>query len=105
MIPSTATCSYGGSGWLMSVDLVNGGEPDRVLFDLDDSGTIGDTGDFISGAAPVGRNLNVLPAESTFLGNYQYTPGSSGQIDKEEQDLGKDQREGRMSWRELYDND
>ena len=105
LIPDSTTCSYGGSGWLMSVDLENGGTPPRALFDLDDSGTIGDAGDLISGAAPVGRHSDVLPAESTFLGKYQYTPGSDGKIDKEEHDLPEDHREGRMSWRELYDND
>ena len=74
---------------------------------VDREQAVGDAGDVADSTAKivVGRKLNVLPAESTFLGKYQYTPGSDGAIDKEEQDLPEGHRAGRMSWRELYDND
>lgn len=112
LIPDNATCSYGGSGFLMFVDLETGGTPADSVFDLDGSGEIGDAGDLISSAAAVGLKVDTIPSKSAFLGNYQYTSMSGGGVngefvrkDKTKGDDDDGARTGRMSWRELYDND
>ena len=103
LIPDDTKCSYGGSGWLMSVNLENGGTPPDVVFDLDGDGTIGNSDDFVSGAIPVGVSIGEIPAESTFLGDNQYTPGSDGTINKRKVNIGETRNEGRMSWKEIYE--
>lgn len=103
LIPEDTKCSYGGSGWIMSVNLANGGVPPKPIFDLDNSGTIGDAGDTTDDGIPAGQLLNEIPAESTFLGDIQYTPGSDGTINVRKVDVGEGRREGRMSWKELYE--
>lgn len=103
LIPDTTTCSYGGSGWLMSVNLKNGGSPPEAVFDLNNNGTIGDADDFISGDVPVGIKIGEIPAESTFLGDNQYTPGSDGTINKRKVNISETRKEGRMSWKEIYE--
>jgi type IV pilus assembly protein PilY1 len=38
IIPSTDPCTPGGTSWLMALNLINGGEVNRALFDLDNDG-------------------------------------------------------------------
>ena len=81
LIPSSAVCDYGGSGWLMSVKLENGGTPDKTPFDLNNDGIV-DASDMLddgsggkTGAA--GEKYDgEIPTESSFLGDSQYTAGS-----------------------------
>ena len=102
LIPDDTTCSYGGSGWIMSVNVANGGLPPRAIFDVNGDGII-DGADIINGDFPAGQKLNEIPAESTFLGDNQYTPGSDGTINVRKVDVGSSRKEGRMSWKELYE--
>ena len=102
LIPEVQTCSYGGSGWIMSVNLINGGTPPSSVFDVTGNGII-DSGDLIDGEVAAGQKLNEIPAESTFLGDNQYTPGSDGSINKRKIDVGSSRQEGRMSWKEIYE--
>lgn len=104
VIPDDTTCSFGGSGWILSVNLANGGIPAEAVFDLDNSGTIGDAGDTTTEGIPAGQYLNQIPAESTFLGDNQYTPGSDGSINQRSIYTGKGVDEGRMSWKEMYED-
>ena len=53
---------------------------------------------------PQAKKLNEIPAESTFLGDNQYTPGSDSKINIRKVNVGKNQREGRMSWKELFED-
>jgi len=85
---------------LMSVNLENGGVPLREIFDINGDGVI-DVDDRVGGEPPVGQKLQAIPAESTFLGDKQYTPDSTGTINVRDVNIGKSQREGRMSWREM----
>ena len=103
LIPEDAKCSYGGSGWIMSVDLTNGGIPPAPVFDLNNDGII-DSTDTTTDGLPAGQKLNEIPAESTFLGDNQYTPGSDSTINVRKVNVGKNQREGRMSWKELFED-
>ncbi|MDH5370018.1 MAG: PilC/PilY family type IV pilus protein [Gammaproteobacteria bacterium] len=101
-IPNDTKCSYGGSGWLMSVSLTNGGLPPASVFDLNGDGII-DSSDSTDDGLAAGEKLSEMPAESTFLGDNQYTPDSKGNITKRKVNIGTSSREGRMSWKEVYE--
>ena len=112
MIPSTDICSYGGTGWLMAAKTVNGGNPSTSspVFDYDDDNAVtGDdvvTDDSGNDAAAAGREFTQgLPAQSAFLSNYQYTPGSQtdegDEIDKQTVQELENAQTGRLSWIEL----
>lgn len=100
--PDDRICYAGGSGWLMSVNLANGGQPLKPVFDLNNDGVF-DSNDQESSTNPAGQKVFAIPAESTFLGDNQYTPDSEGNIKKRKVNIGKNQREGRMSWKELFE--
>lgn len=99
IIPDDTTCNHGGSGWVMSVNLLNGGIPTEPAFDSNGDGII-DSDDALS----AGEKLNEIPAESTFLGDNQYTPGSNSSINVRKVNVAKSEREGRMSWKEIFEN-
>ncbi|NIR58092.1 MAG: hypothetical protein GWO02_00515, partial [Gammaproteobacteria bacterium] len=40
VVPDSQICGFGGSGWLMGVDLENGGELDEPAFDVNNDGVI-----------------------------------------------------------------
>jgi type IV pilus assembly protein PilY1 len=107
LIPSSQACSFGGSGWLMSVKQVDGGPPDSPAIDINGDLVVDDNDKVINGttgatAAPAGQQFNEgIPAESNFLGDHQYTPGSSGQIQHDVIDVGSSANTGRLSWREI----
>ena len=100
--PDSRVCYAGGSGWLMSVNLANGGQPLKPVFDLNNDGVF-DSKDQEGSTNPSGQKLFAIPAESTFLGDNQYTPDSEGNIGKRKVNIGKNTREGRMSWKELFE--
>ena len=100
MIPDKTVCESGGSGWIMSINLENGGPPNKPIFDINNDGVI-NADDTLSGDPPIAAKLEDIPAESTFLGDKQYTPDSEGNINVRDVNIGKSRREGRMSWREL----
>ncbi len=103
VMPDARKCYAGGSGWLMSVNLENGGRPLTPVFDLNNDG-IFNSNDQEGGTNPAGQKVFAIPAESTFLGDNQYTPDSEGNISKRKVNIGKNQREGRMSWKELFED-
>ena len=103
VIPDDRKCYAGGNGWLMSVNLENGGQPQKPVFDVNGDGLF-DAIDQQGGENPVGQKIFAIPAESTFLGDNQYTPDSEGNIGKRKVNIGKNQREGRMSWKELFED-
>lgn len=105
-IPSSSACDAGGSGFLMSLEQLNGGEPDTPAFNV--NGTLGvDETDTVNDGSTE-RNAsgqefdNGLPARSTFLSNKQYTPGTGGTLIqvRDVQDLGGPGT-GRLSWEQL----
>lgn len=105
-IPSSAACDSGGTGFLMSVESLNGGEPDTIAFNTDGVAGISDA-DYITDSngdlrAAAGQNFdNGLPARSSFLGNKQYTTGT-GDIIIELRDVQQvSGPSGRFSWMEI----
>jgi type IV pilus assembly protein PilY1 len=63
VIPSTAACSTGGTGWLMEVDLSTGGTLSGPNLDVNGDGTI-DSSDYVSspGTYPSGVMQNAIPS-------------------------------------------
>jgi len=103
LTPESSACSYGGDGWLMAVKLENGGRPTDSVFDVNNDGEVNAT-DRISGDTVGGIKFGEgLPAESNFLSDYQYTPGSTGEVAQNKIDTGDSASEGRFSWREIRD--
>lgn len=102
VIPDSTKCNAGGNGWLMSINLANGGRPLAPVFDLNNDGVF-DSDDQEGGENPAGQKVFAIPAESTFLGDNQYTPDSEGNISKRKVNIGTTNREGRMSWKELFE--
>ena len=103
LIPDNTACSYGGSGWLMVAKQENGGNPDSSVFDVNNDGSV-DSSDLLSGNAVAGKAFTEgLPAESNFLSDNQYTPGSTGNLDQGAVDSGASIQDGRMSWREVLE--
>lgn len=109
MIPSSAACEYGGSGWLVAIDFANGGSPDTTPFDFNRDGKV-DKKDLVKDGnkdtAVVGEKIEGIPARSSFISNYQYTPASSTTQGDEiylRKVEGLDASNiGRLSWRELW---
>lgn len=111
MIPTSAACGYGGEGWLMAVNLSNGGQPQTPVFDVNNNGTVDTTGTTDKTTKDGGAThqnvagrafLEGIPTESNFLGDNQYTPGSSGKIEKGKVNTGEPPPgTGRLSWQEL----
>ncbi len=107
LIPNTQPCSFGGSGWLMSVKQTNGGPPKTAAFDFNNDLVV-DNSDLVTksgsttATAPGGHMFTQgIPAESNFLGDHQYTPGSNGQIQHDVVNPGGSSYTGRLSWREI----
>jgi len=101
LIPNSTVCSFGGNGWLMVAKQVNGGRPDAPVFDINNDGIV-NSSDLVGGNTASGQVFGEgLPAESNFLSDNQYTPGSTGNLEQGKVDTGEDISEGRMSWREI----
>ncbi len=104
-IPSSSECDSGGSGFLMSVEMLNGGEPDSSIFDTDGTAGVDNNdkvNDGITNRVAIGQAFNNgLPAQSSFLSNKQYTPGT-GDTSIHVRELAKLAGEtGRLSWKQL----
>jgi type IV pilus assembly protein PilY1 len=110
LVPSSDPCSYGGDGWTMALPLATGGRASNQAFDINDDGKIDEQdwvdSETIADAPPAGLEFMYgIPAESVFLGNYQYTPGSQTsdgegiQVRRVENLTGDST--GRLSWQEI----
>ncbi len=108
-------CIIGGGGFLMSVNICDGGRPDAPVFDLDRDNAI-DNGDTVADTvltdgsgnpivyAPGGERFNPLeglPWQSSVLGDRQYTPGSTGNIETRAIEVENTSISGRLSWEQV----
>ncbi len=110
MIPDSKACSYGGTGWQMSVKLINGGRPSEPVFDYNNDDRINDDDKVADSGGdeepPSGKKFTRgLPTSPNFLGDKRYTPGtktgSGDEIEVDEvESLSSDV--GRFSWQELF---
>ena len=103
VIPNTSSsnmCSVGGSGWLMAVDLLTGGEPSFIPIDVNNDGVF-DPSDQLGSDSVVGTSSTGVPAESRFLSDKRVTADSTGAINIDNIQSGPPQQPARMSWSEL----
>jgi type IV pilus assembly protein PilY1 len=113
LIPNTDPCGYGGSGWVMELDVMTGNRYDAPTFDTnnDKSITGGDRVTYGTGAnITSGRRTTSIPAAAGFLGipkpkgqapfedKYVNTSGGSVEVIGETAGLGS---AGRASWRQV----
>ncbi len=101
MIPSNSTCGYGGSGWLMLADQLNGGTPAFGVVDVNGDGVIDDAdltalGNIVSGVESEG-----IPTESRFISDKRVTTDSSGGIQTETVEPFEHSEPARTSWSPL----
>ena len=97
MIPLTAPCSFGGSGWAMRVNRDNGGLPNAPVFDTDGNGVVNNS-DSKTGGELV---TDGIMTESKILGDVVYTSTSDGKITPSKARPPKPTPLGRQSWIEL----
>ncbi|MEM9173302.1 MAG: PilC/PilY family type IV pilus protein, partial [Pseudomonadota bacterium] len=108
-------CVVGGGGWLMSVKICSGGRPDEPAFDLNRDNAV-NNGDIVvdtlltdADGNPVtysagGERFNPtegLPWQSSILGDRQYTPGSTGELERRSISGTNALLDGRLSWEQL----
>lgn len=99
--PDSLPCGTGGTGWLMTANLDNGGNPGIVLFDTNNDGLVNNN-DKISGAVVAGQRFTTgLPSESVFRNNIQFTLSSSAQLNARVLSQTLAPRTGRSAWQEL----
>ena len=70
MTPAAGICSYGGRGWRMALDIVNGGIPNFIPIDINNDGTL-DASDKIGSNPAVGSLSQGIPAAPRFISNYR----------------------------------
>lgn len=104
LIPSTNLCSGGGSGFQYTVDMEDGGPPDRPAFDFNNSGSV-DSTDVATGTNEDTENpsrvafAGEVPTASVFLDDTEFTGSSDGEVlAREVIAIGGT---GRLSWQEL----
>ena len=106
IIPNAQVCGFGGAGWLMSIDIYTGGSTTTTVFDVTQNGIV-DAEDNIGGIN-VGQRMEGLPADSSFISDYQYTQSSDKSIFKRKvQPQGENTPSGglgRLSWQEIRAN-
>jgi len=104
-------CDVGGTGFLYSVDMENGGPPDAPVFDIDRVGEMGyglvdgtdvvtgGSGDKVPGRASFAAGI---PTASTFMGNVQYTGSTEAGVQQRAVAEIQGLDTGRLSWQQLY---
>lgn len=111
LIPSNDPCASGGDGWLMELNVANGGQLPTSPFDTNGDGTFG-AADLVtvsgSPQAPGGRKFIGIPSAPVVVnsgigsnpaclgGECKYISSSDGTINKINEDPGYDK--GRESW-------
>ena len=111
--PNTATCSSGGSGWVMDLDVATGNRLDRVTFDTNNDSTLtnADLLNFGGNSAnSSGEKLGSIPADPGFMRmpvvsgqqptEKKYINTSSGQIAAPTETAGSAVNR-RVSWEQL----
>jgi len=117
LLPSDDPCDFGGSGWLMELDLYSGARLSFTPFDLDNDGlfsttdyvNIGDIdGDGVDDYVPVSgkkSKVGIIPtpsitSEAGGAKEFKFTSGSTGTIEVTVENPGPSYQ-GRQSWRQL----
>lgn len=101
VIPNTSgACAFGGTGWLMTADVLNGGEPDEVIFDVNNDDQLTDVDKLNNHVVSGIQYDSGVPAESSFLSDLMFTATSSGEVERRKV-IDVSVKRGRISWREI----
>jgi type IV pilus assembly protein PilY1 len=112
IIPSSDPCLFGGDGWLMELNALNGARLNYNVFDINGDGgfdsqdnvSYNDGGDTVSVPASGQKSkVGLIPSPSILNAGkkeYKYLPGTSGNIQTITENPGK-QIYGRQSWRQV----
>ncbi|MDR6840076.1 pilus assembly protein [Pseudoxanthomonas sacheonensis] len=100
---SNDPCSPTGKGYTMAIDPFTGGRLGSAFFDINQSGTVGDGGDYQGGDTGTpysGVGYGSGPNNPIFLGSYMYTSLDNGTYAKMKTSASQSTVK-RVSWREL----
>ena len=100
---STDPCAPAGKGFTMAIDPFTGGRLSNAFFDIDQSGSVGDSGDYHDGDTDTpysGIAYDSGPNNPIFLGEYMYTSLDDGSYSQVMTGAGAASVK-RVSWREL----
>lgn len=100
---STDPCAPAGKGFTMAIDPFTGGRLSNAFFDINQSGTVGDSGDYHGGNTDTpysGIAYDSGPNNPIFLGEYMYTSLDDGSYSQFKTGSGAASVK-RVSWREL----
>ncbi|MHB1232970.1 MAG: pilus assembly protein [Burkholderiales bacterium] len=75
IIPSTAACSAGGTGYLMELDLLTGGAITIPTLDVNGDGII-DVADKVGGSYPAGVAQGAIPSAPRLQNNFNSSPST-----------------------------
>ena len=98
-VPDTDPCEPQGYGYRMAVDIINGGSPDDVTFDVNNDGVINDDDRARNGgltSTVVGLQQEGFLPEPVFIEDIAYTADTPSKVAKL-----KKIPKGRFSWQEL----
>jgi type IV pilus assembly protein PilY1 len=103
MIPeSPQVCdNSGGIGWLMAVDIYNGGEPEFAPLDVNNDTVFNDSDGDTSSKYAVGTQINGIPTESKFVSDKRITVDSNKNVNVESVQGVPPGNPARMSWTTL----
>jgi type IV pilus assembly protein PilY1 len=109
IIPSNSVCDYGGAGYLMAVDLSNGGNPKKAEFDTNNDRYVDSTDevtrDVVDGDTttipPAGRYHDGGMPVSEIMGDEIVTNDTNQPQGTPQQTRVRPAKDGRLSWEEL----
>jgi type IV pilus assembly protein PilY1 len=113
LVPNQNICSFGGSGWLMEISPINGGNLGQSVFDTNNDGVI-DTADTVNGGfvSGIDPGLGIMPEPVIVFKDgpqpldLKLLTGSTGDVKSIKNYLtppapGPGAGTGRRSWRQL----
>jgi len=107
LVPNSDPCEFGGSSWLMEMNLFTGSRLDTTPFDLNNNGLFDDTvtiGGVVYPISGVRTTVGITPKPAPLSGekcDYLIFPGTSGGTETRCRDPGP-RGFGRQSWRQAH---
>jgi len=107
LVPNSDPCEFGGSSWLMELNLLTGGRLDTTPWDLNNNGLFEDTitiGGVVYPISAARTTVGITPKPATLSGekcDYLIFPGTSGGTETRCRDPGP-RGFGRQSWRQAH---
>ncbi len=103
LIPDTSSpCAFGGTGWIMGVTVLHGGEPDAVILDVNNDNILDDNDKLNDNIVSGLKFLNGIPMQATLRDDFMFVPGSDGSINRF-RILNHEKLVGRISWHDMSD--